>query len=193
MHLKIQRYKMRIEQVWQTRPRIAAQKPHCKIVFSHLQEALLEKIISILIYHEIQDSMKGSGWNYSKIRILELQDHKIWQQEGTNKMGHISVYKISTYPPVRLSSESEFSESLSELSESLSELNSVGPPDLKACSNSEVNFCSKFGEQQKHCQLEACTLDKYSSPAFLFTQVTQNNILHDLQLTKSLLCPHQPQ
>ena len=109
----------------------------------------------------------------------------------TNKSFGIIKYDTrqiteSSYPIVRLFSASEFSESLSELE-------TITSSDPMAFSNSNFNLCKRLGEQQQHCQQEACASDKYASPRLLFTQVLQNNVLHDLQLTKSLLCPHHPQ
>lgn len=83
--------------------------------------------------------------------------------------------------------------SASEFSDSLSELETVVSEDPIALSKSDVNFCRIVGEQQQHCQPEDRTSSIYSSPIFFLTHFVQNNVLHDSQLNKSLLCPHHPQ
>jgi len=97
------------------------------------------------------------------------------------------IYLYATF-----TSESE-SESESELSESLSELETIKVPDPMAFSNCNDNLCSRLGQQQQHFQPNVCISDKHSAPMFLFIQVVQNNVLHFLQLTKSLPPPHHPQ
>ena len=143
-------------------------------------------------YHAFDMDMIPMSWGPSTSNLLKIKTNPF---QKWNPMGERNTtYQFCMWKPNDTATYLRASLlSSSELSELLSELETVRFPQSIACLSSNVNFCRRSGWQQQHCQLVVWTSGRHSGPIFLFIHVIQNKVLHDLQFTKSLLLPHQPQ
>lgn len=104
-----------------------------------------------------------------------------------------SINQVVRRNPMHLITTLTSSSESSESSESLSELETIKLLDAMAFSNCDVNLWRILGVQQQHFHPDCWTSNKHSFPRFLCIHAVQNKVLHDLQLTRSLFCPHHPQ